>query len=264
MSVDILYGANEWLIALVFLGMTLAAIEIGFFLGRAGLPRIEEKTKSQIMAIQGGILGVLGLLLGFTISMAVSRFDARKHLVLEEANAIGTFYLRAQLVPAPEGTDLANLLREYVDTRLEYSGAGTDLERIRSARARAERLQDEFWSRALAFAQKDRSPLSALLLQSLNQVIDLESARWTAANNHVPETVVYVDAVVALFAAVLVGYCYGLGNRRHPFSTALLAVAIMLVLIVIVDLDRPRHGLIRVSQQPMIDLQSRLRPSAQR
>jgi hypothetical protein len=258
-----LFTANQWVIGFGFFGLVLAASEAGFHLGRSAKKSIDEATKSQISLIQAAILAVLGLLLAFTMSMAVTRFEARKQLVLEESNAIGTAYLRAQLVPSPEGMEIANRLREYLDVRLEYYRTGVDIPAIRAARVRAVRVQDEFWSRAVAFAQKDpRSVTAGLLLQSLNQVIDLESAQWMATVNRVPETVILEVSLVALFSAVLVGYLYGLGNRRHLLSTALLAAAITLVLIVTVDLDRSRRGFIQVGYQPMIDLQDRLRMPA--
>jgi hypothetical protein len=120
-------------------------------------------------------------------------------------------------------------------------------------------LQDAFWQRAVAYGQKDPNPVKAgLLLQSLNEVIDLDGARWMAFQNHVPETVIYVITVVSLLAAVVVGYAFGLGGVRQRFSICILSLAITLVLAVIIDLDRPREGLIRVSQQPMLDLQKQL------
>jgi hypothetical protein len=120
-------------------------------------------------------------------------------------------------------------------------------------------LQDNFWSRAAAFAQKDpRSVTAGLLLQSLNDVIDLEAARFAASMNHVPETVILVVGFVAILSAAMVGYLFGLGNQRHLLSTVTMAVAITAVLLVIVDLDRPDRGLIQISQQPLIDVQSRL------
>lgn len=94
-----------------------------------------------------------------------------------------------------------------------------------------------------------------MLVQSLNQVIDLDATRWKALNDHVPDSVIYVNALVGLLAAMLVGYTYGLSGRRQLFSMFVLALAITIVLSVIIDLDRPRSGFIRVSQQPMIDLQ---------
>ena len=258
MNTGFLYGTNEIFIYFVFFALVLAATEVGFHLGRNSEGRIPDKTKSQISTVEAAILGVLGLLLGFTMSMAVSRFEARKQFVLEEANAIGTSCLRTQLLPAPDGPEILNLLHKYTDVRLQYGTAGNDLTRLVSLRAQAASLQNQFWTRAVAYTQKDPNPVRAgLLLQSLNQAIDLESARRMAFQNHVPESVIYVNGIVGLLAAVLVGYTFGLNGRRQIFSTCMLALAITLVLAVIIDLDRPRSGFIRVSQQPIIDLQHR-------
>jgi hypothetical protein len=251
-----LYGTSEIVIYFVFFLLMLAATEAGFRLGRTSETRIPEAMESQLSTIEAAILGVLGLLLGFTMSMAVTRFEARKQLVVEEANAIGTAYLRTQLLPAPEGPEIASLLRQYIDARVQYGTAGNDIARIGSLRAEDFRLQGQFWTEAASYGQKDPNPVKAgLLLQSLNEVIDLEATRWAALNNHVPESVIYVNAIVGLLAAMVVGYAFGLNGKRQIFSMCVLALVITLVLAVIVDLDRPRSGFIRISQQPMIDLQ---------
>ena len=242
----------------VFVALMLGWIEAGFRLGRRVRGRVEQNTKSDVSTIAAAILGVVALLLGFTTSMAVSRFEMRKRLVLEEANAIGTSYLRTKLLPALESTEIASLLSQYVDARLPYADA-RDLPGITVAREQAARLQNDFWAKAAAYAKNNPDPVRAgLLLQSLNQVIDLEEARWTAFNNHVPAAVVFMDACVALLAASVIGYSLGLSNQRQLFATCMLTLAITLVLAVIIDLDSPRLGLIRVSQQPMIDLQHQL------
>jgi hypothetical protein len=265
LDVSALYTTNEALIAGVLLLLFLAATEAGFHLGRSAKPRIDEKTHSQISVIQGSVLGVLGLLLGFTISMAVSRFESRQQLVLEEANAIGTSYLRTGLLADPDRSYIAGRLRDYLNARLQYSRAGDDVatlknvNAVRAARAEIAQLQSEFWNRAVSLGQKNPNPVTTgLLLQSLNQVIDLDAARWMAFNNHVPETVVYVNVIVALLASTLVGYSIGLAGGRHLFSVILLSVAITVTLVVIIDLDRARQGLIVVSQQPLVDLQQQL------
>ena len=249
-------AASQWLIAVVFLALMLASTEVGFRLGCAN-KRPTDATKSQISHLQSCILGVLGLLLGFSLAMAVSRFEVRKQLMVEESNAIGTSHLRAQLIPPPEGEEISDCLREYVDVRLQYSLCSSELDqRQKAARARAASLQNEFWSRAAAFARQDpRSVTAGLLLQSLNTVIDLESAQFAASRNHVPETVILVVGFVALLSAVMVGYLFGLGNQRHLLSTVTMAAALTAVLLVIVDLDRPDRGLIQISQQPLIDVQ---------
>jgi len=242
--------------------LLLAATELGFRIGRRGYSRISEKSKTQISVIQGSMLGVVGLLLGFTIAMAVSRFELRKKLVLDEANAIGTSYLRTDLIPEPDRGYIAQQLRDYLGLRLRYARDPSILKdgnAIKKAQQEIGRAQNLFWRRAIACAQKDPNPVTTgLLLQSLNEIIDLSTARWAALNNHVPETVIYVNAVVALLATTLVGYSIGLAGQRDVFSVALLSIGITITLTVIIDLDSSRQGLITVSQQPLIDLQENL------
>ena len=256
MNSGFLFGINWIVISVVFFALMLVAADLGFRLGRKSETRASDKTKSQISAVEDAILGILALLLGFTMFAAVSRFDARKQLVLDEANAIGTSLLRTKLLPAPDGPEIASLLHQYIDVRVQYGTSGNDLARLDGLRLQTVRLQNEFWSRSVAYGQKNPDPVRiGLLLQSLNQVIDLESARKVAFENPVPESVIYVNCIVALLAIMLVGYTFGLHGCRQIFSTILLTLAITLVLGLIIDLDRPRSGLIRVSQQPMIDLQ---------
>src|SRR5262249_4996714 len=140
--------------------------------------------------------------------------------------------------------------------------AGTDrpvYEQIAAARQEAVHLQNAFWQRAVIFGQRHPNPeLASLLLQSLTEVIDLDAARWMAFQDQEPGAVIWVIAVVGLLAAVVVGYTFGLGGLRQTFSISMLSLAITLVLGVIIDLDRPHGGVIRVSQQPMLDLQKQL------
>ena len=250
---------NVRLFFLAFVVLMLGSIEAGFRLGERTRSKFDAKTGLDVSMIAAAILGILGLLLGFTLSMAVSRFETRRQLVLEEANAIGTAYLRTKLLPAPDSVEIANLLSEYVDARLQYAASGRDFEQTLVAREKAVRLQNNFWERASAYARRNPNPVIAgLLLQSLNQAIDLELARWTALHNHVPESVIYMIAVVALLAASVIGYSFGINGQRQLFSSFALTLAVTLVLTVIVDIDSPRAGLIRVSQRPMIELQRQL------
>jgi hypothetical protein len=257
---DILYTMPAWLIGLAFFVVMLVASESGFRLASESRIKGFEETKKRISAVETSVLGVLGLLLGFTLAMAVSRFDTRRVLVLDEANAIGTSYWRSQVLPAPEGPEITNLLREYVDAKLHYFDAGIDAGHLELARERTAQLQKELWSRAAASAQRDpRSVPAGLLLQSLNQTFDLESSRWTALNVHVPDGVLWVDMLVGVLAAFLVGYNFGVTGHHHFISTWVLVVCIAAVMAVTIDLDQPLHGLIRVGQQPLIDVQQQVR-----
>jgi hypothetical protein len=251
-----LFGTHEIILVLVFFALMMGATEVGFRLGRKSEAKASDKTKAAVEIVEAAILGILALLLGFTMSMSVSRFEARKQLVLTEANAIGTAYLRAELLPPPEGSEISKLLRQYIDVRVEYGTTRNDPTRLDSLRAQSAELQTQFWGRAVAYEQKDPNPVRVgLLLESLNQAIDLESARRTAFQNHVPESVIYVNGIVGILATMLVGYTFGLHGKRQIFSMCVLALAIALVISLIIDLDRPRSGFVRGSQQPMIDLQ---------
>lgn len=259
MGLDSLYSANSWLIHAVFLLLMISGIETGFRLGRRAASSCGNRVAAQISVVEAALVGVLGLLLGFTMSMAISGFQARKQLVLDEANAIGTAYLRTDLLPSTEKQAIANLLVDYLNNRIEFGATDENPKKLRAMREQGQRLQNEFWRQAVAYAEKARNPvLASLLLQSLNGVIDVEGARWMAYYNHVPAEVLYLNAIVSLSTATLVGYAFGMERIRHVFSLCLLGLAITVVLGVIIDLDRPRRGFIRVSQQPMIDLQRQI------
>jgi hypothetical protein len=246
-----------WVLGFLALLLMLGCSEVGFRVGYKSRDRFDESMRSRTTIFESAILGVLGLLMGFTMSMAVTRFEARRQLVIDEANAIGTTWLRSKIIPAPGDAEFAALLRQYVDARVAYT-ARTRLDELPEIRAQDARLQRELWSRAMGFAVKDRSVNAGLLLQSLNQSIDLEAARWAFFWGHVPQSVIYLNALIAMLAAALLGYGFGMIGKRHVVSIVLLAASISGVLSVIVDLDRPWQGFIKVSQEPMFDLQKQM------
>lgn len=243
---------------IICLLLMLACSEAGFRAGHRARGSVDESMRSRITIFEGAMLGVLGLLLAFTMSMGAARFDMRRQLVVEESNAIGTTWLRSKMLPAPENAEFARLLHQYVDTRVQFATVRS-LRELPVRREKEARLQDALWLYATAFAARDpRSVPAGLLLQTLNQLIDLEATRWASFWGHVPQSIIYVNVLIAMLAATLLGYGFGLIGKRHMVSTLILAVSISSVLAVIVDLDRPWQGFIRVSQQPMIDLQKQM------
>lgn len=259
MSGEWLYGSSELLISIVMLALLALAAEVGYRAGTRATFTFNDVAKSHLGTIFGGILGLLALLLGFTFAMSLSRYDVRKQLVTDEANALGTTYLRAQLLPDPEKKEVADLLRRYVDVRLEFFRAGVDHSRLDQVATDTEHLQNEIWSRlSSAIAKDDREVTTGMFQASVNELFDLENNRMAAMENHVPESVLILLMLVALIAVLCVGYGCGLGENRHLFSTSMLVVLLVLVITGIMDLDRPRRGLIKVSQASMIRLQSSL------
>jgi len=231
----------------------------GSLAGRRKRELVSEDVKSQVSTLQGSLLGLMALLLGFTFSMTVSRYDLRKQLILEEANAIGTTYLRARLLPDPYASQATDLLREYVGIRVALSESGADetsRSTLQAATEKAEKLHDQLWSVAQGVdSQEPRSVATGLFIQSLNEVIDLHSKRLIALDNHVPEPVILMLWGVGLLSMGLTSYSCSLAGWRHYVATSMMALLIASVIGLIMDLDRPQRGFIRVSQKSMLMLQ---------
>lgn len=250
-------------VLLVFFVLLLLAPEVGFRIGLRRRDRSDEAARSQIGTIQGAALALLGLLLGFTFSMSVSRYDARKQLVIEEANAIGTAELRGRLLPSPQRERVAPLFRRYLDTRIAVYEALDDSVRTAALAEETAQLSENLWSEARDLASADpRSAIAALFVQALNEMYDIREKRDRGLDNHLPPTVMWLVAGVAVFGQILVGYGCGLNGRRLPIATSLLSVLIALVVVLIIDLDRPRGGLVLVGQESMKALRDGLPPQA--
>jgi hypothetical protein len=244
-----------WLLALAQLVVLLGSHELGHLIGRrmAGSQNQERRARSQNWEAE--VVGLLGLLTAFSFGMAVARFDARRQLILEESNAIGTTYLRTQFLPDPAGPELRQLLRSYVDVRLEYHRAAADRARVLAAVQQSSKLQAQIWSRVVRGASADpRATTTALLVQSTNEMIDLEAKRRAALFNHVPWTVYLMIGLVAATAVGVMGYAGGLTGRRWSFAAFAMPMLISAVITLIFNIDHPRVGIVRLGQQSMIDL----------
>ncbi len=256
---------SQWLVILAAGLLLLALAEFGFCTGWRLFVSKDEARKSQIGGIQGAVLGMLALLLGFTFSMAVTRYEIRRDLVLQEANSIGTTYLRASLLPAAHQKAVENLLRQYVEARLEFFGAGRNPGKIVSAESNTSKLQRDLWAQAVAASREAPNPITATFIAALNDTIDLDESRLNAFRARVPASVWLLVLVVAGAGCYASGYGAGASGARTGFSNVMLPVLIAVVITIIADFDQPRHGLISVSQQPMFDLRaglSRPTPSA--
>jgi hypothetical protein len=230
----------------------IGAAELGYYLGRRVRGTSDPEARSQIAMVEGSLLGLLGLLIGFTFSMAVGRFDQRQELVIREANALGTAYLRSQFLPEPTAAVAKGKLREYVDARLEFSREATLREQIQTSIVKTTRLQSELWAIATEEARSRPTPMSALYAMSLNELVDLGERRLSAFENKVPTTVWFVLYTVASLAAGSLGFGAGLMGRRLTLSLIFMPVLVSGILTLLIDLDNPRHGLIRVSQESLV------------
>ncbi len=250
---------DQWHIVLISAAFLIGCAEAGFRIGNRYHSNVDEPSRGQITTMEGAVLGLLGLLLGFTFAMTVSRYDLRKQLVLAEANAIGTTYLRAGFLSESRASEVRDLLRRYVDVRLEFYRAGADQGRLEVALDRGKQLQGELWTLANAVARDDaRSIPVGLFIQALNETIDLDAKRVAALENHVPDTVWVLVLLVAALATFSLGYGSGLGGHRIGLPMFVTPLLITAVITIVVDMDRPRRGFIQVSQESMIRLRADL------
>jgi hypothetical protein len=249
----------EWMIFSAVFLIQLAAESAGRFIGRRSAT--DEASLFHFAGIQTGMLGLLGLLFGFTFSMALERYDTRKELLVTEANGIGTAFLRAELIGQPERSELQRLLRAYIETRLQFYSAKDQTE-YRRVNAESARLHSELWRQAMRAAERQPTPTTALLVSALNDVIDLHGTQVAALDNHVPALVLWMLLVVATLCAAITGQASGFarGWNRAPSIGMLMLIAG--VSSVIVDLERPRWGLIRTGQVSMLELQQSLQQTA--
>jgi hypothetical protein len=242
-----------WLLLLGTVAVVFFSVELGFRLARYRKQRSGEEKEEIVGAMVGATLALLAFMLAFTFGLAASRYDDRRQVVLEEANAIGTTYLRAAMLSEPIRAESRGLLREYVDVRLEAAQGGN----VGQVIAKSEQLHERLWSQAVAAAEKDRTPITGLFIQSLNELIDLHAKRvMVGLRSRVPGAIWIVLYLLAILAMAAVGYQEGLTNTRRSLAALTLVLAFSLVLILIVDLDRPGEGMLRVSQQSMIDLRN--------
>jgi hypothetical protein len=181
------------------------------------------------------------------VAGAGSRFDARRYLVVEEANAIGTAWLRLDLLPAGEQPALRDLFRRYLDTRLEVYRSIPDLEAVKGALARGTALQGEIWSRAVAACRSPEGQRAiVVVLPALNEMIDITTTRTLAARMHAPKIIIILLIGLGLICALLAGYAMAGGRQRSWTHSIGFAAVFALTVFVILDLEYPRRGLIRI------------------
>ena len=243
---------------LLFALVALATYEVGYQVGRWWQARTPDEKEGPTGMLVGSLLALMAFLLAVTMGMAVDRFDSRRQLVLEEANAIGTVYLRAGYLPAPAGDQTRELLREYVPLRIDTA----DEVQLAANFERAGEIQSQLWAIAEPLARSTPdSQVLALYISALNDMIDLGETRLTAiVYARVPETIVWLLFIGAALTLGMVGFHAGLTRRRSLIGAVVLVVVLGAVITLVVDLDRPRRGFLQVSQQPLIDVQRQIGP----
>ena len=231
----------------LFLGMLLL-LETGRRIAIRRLAQDPEGAREGLGVVEGAVFSLLGLLIAFTFSGAATRFEGRRHLIVEEANDIGTAYLRISVLPASAQPALRELFRQYLDSRLETYRKLPDVAAAKAELERSLKFQGEIWSNAVEACRASGSqPAHMLLLPALNAMFDITTTRTEATKNHPPSIIFAMIGVLSLAAALLAGYGMAGGQLRSWVHIVGFAAAMALTVYVIVDIEYPRFGFIRVA-----------------
>lgn len=243
-----------WLFYVGTIMLFLLVVEAGYRFGKRRKNKADPEQKSQAGTVLAALLALLGFLLAISFGIAADRFGERKALVLAEANAIGTTYLRTEFLPEPQRSQARRLLHDYTATRLEYVQKG-DLNKLSEGLEQSAESHRELWALAdTVAAQRPRSVPVGLFITSLNEVIDLHQERITVGLRYrIPASLLWTLYLVAVLSMGTMGLHFGLSGTRSFSSTVALVVSFAAVLLLIVDLDSPTQRLFKVPQDPLVD-----------
>lgn len=242
-KLSLLQSSSTLVVAIVLFVLLIAFYILGYRLRIRTLNKTPEHTVEDLGAINGTLLGLLALLLAFTFGMSNSRYDTRRELVIEEANDIGTVILRTDIYPDSIRNLLRSHLKDYVDARIAFYQAGMDMEKTYTEYYRAGEIGNKIWSIAAAYAREDDiTTRTSELIPALNAMIDITTTRRAAGEATIPDSIMYFLFILCLCSSFLLGY-----DRKNKFDwIVVIGFALMLsaTVFTIIDLDRPRSGLI--------------------
>jgi hypothetical protein len=256
-SRPVFFRLSTWELWLIVAGVILGFVAVGYLAGWV-LRRQAETLREPVGIVQGAFFALVGLILAFGLTLAIGRYDSRRTAVVDDANTIGTTYLRAQTLAEPMRRRSLQLLRQYTDASLALSRAVPTTGGFARAVAEEDALQRRLWSlagNALTAAPRDSAP--RLYVESLNEMIDQQAVRVAALNNRIPNAVLALEVLGAAFAFSLLALYTAMHGRGA--TTVILAGALVTVLLLIIfDLDRPTRGLIRIPDTPLIALRAEM------
>jgi len=246
------------LFAVLLFGGMLILLEIGRRLGIRRRSEESEGERGNLGTIEGAMFALFGLVVAFTFSGAASRFNEKRILIAEEANTIETAYLRLDLLSGEARPELQELFRQYVDSRLEIYRKLPNMKAAETEMARSKKLQEEIWTKAVAATRLPNSHPDAgkVLLPALNSMIDITTIRKMALQTHPPNIIYELLFMLALICSLLAGYRMASGQHRSWLHILSFATITVIIVYVIIDVEYPRVGLIRLQafDQLLVDV----------
>ena len=252
------YTRLIFLISGLLFPATLITMKVGRRLGLRRLAEDPEGARAGVGAVEGAVFALFGLLIAFTFSSAAARYETRRDLIVQHTNAVGTAWLRLDLLPAEVQPALRKDFRLYLDGIIKAHQQAGDREAVDQIMANLGKLQDEIWKLAETAASRDGRPqVATLVLPALNEMFDLTASRYAVSRFHVSHVILWFLVFLSLLASLLVGYAMASAKRRNWLYMILFALLISLTLYVIFDFEYPRRGLIQLNQADRIYLELR-------
>ena len=232
---------------LVLVACMLAGVEAGRFAGRLFIRRHGKEALSSYSTVEGATLALFGLIVAFSFSGAVGRFDSRRDLLIDQTNAVGTAWLRIDLLPQDDQPRMRELMREYVDTLLAAGRLGREGDEMNALLARLDRAQADIWTLAVTSAGRDeKAPPTMLLLPALNEMFDLSTSRLAMGTFHTPGLVLFALFAMAALAAMAVGSSMAKAERRSPLHELGFIFVVSLAIMVLLDIEYSRAGFVKI------------------
>lgn len=253
---SVLTSAPTWAIMLTVAILIVASNELGSYVSRSPLGRRIGQGLGSV--VQAAAFTLVGLLLGFSFSLALARYDERRTTLVQEANAIGTTFLRTELLDRRSAAPLRRDLREYVAVRIDFALATTDPPRQLTDRDKSNEIQRHMWRLAVESTRRNPGPIISLFINSLNETIDLSATEDEVLNAHIPDIVMIGLFLIILIAAAMMGLSFERTNQRAIVAEVMYATVLALAIGLVFDLDRPQRGFVRISLEPMTTLQQEI------
>jgi hypothetical protein len=264
MSID---AIPIWALFAATVLIVMTSIEIGYRAGDAVHRRSDNEKESPVSAMAGAVLGLAAFMLAFTFGIVAERHDSKKSLVRDDASAIRTVWHRADFLPEADRAEAVAMLRRYVDLRLGVAQADhLDPEGLKTTLAQTRQLQDRLWAMAVDNARKDmNSDVAALYIDALNTMTTVHFTRVAIAiQARVPVEIWLMLYSITILGMACVGYQTGIAGSKRSMAGPIVALSFAMVFALIASLDRPDSGILRVTQQPMLDLRSEMNEGAAR
>ncbi len=249
-----------WLLFVLTTLLVVGTIELGFLIGKSVRRKTEDEKESPVSAIAGTVLALLAFILAFTFGIVSDRYDARRALVREQADAIRTSYVRSDFLPEPSRDQANALYHNYVTLLVQDARSGhltSDQGRLAELRS----IESQLWDIAVANVRGgDNSDISALYAESINDMSNVLANRIAVSvQSRIPSQLWVVLYVLVVLGMVAVGYQTAISGSRRTWAMVVLAFSFSIVIVLIAALDNPEHGYINISQRPVIDLQSEMK-----